>query len=195
MQNLAQPPPPRGSDPPRGRRKTSRWNERPECPTPAAVVPAPNLQPDGEPTTTAQREKRRPALAGIPARHRTAVSPRARLPCRPSPAWRITAMISSTRGGSAGKRLPLLTERRPDGTGDTRPPSAGTPPSLSQRARRNRSRRARFSRKAGTVLPVEQREKRRSDDRRSIRVLGEFALFYVPNRLLVRRQELPPEPL
>jgi len=37
-----------------------------------------------------------------PARHRATISPRTRSPWTPSPAWRITAMIYSTRGGSAG---------------------------------------------------------------------------------------------
>jgi hypothetical protein len=37
-----------------------------------------------------------------PARHNTTISPRSRRPCRPSPAMRITATISSTVGGSAG---------------------------------------------------------------------------------------------
>ncbi len=37
-----------------------------------------------------------------PARQRTTIRPRSRRPCAPSPAARITAMISSTFGGSAG---------------------------------------------------------------------------------------------
>ena len=37
-----------------------------------------------------------------PARHSTTISPRSRSPPTPSPAWRMTATISSTRGGSAG---------------------------------------------------------------------------------------------
>jgi hypothetical protein len=37
-----------------------------------------------------------------PARQSTTIRPRARAPCRPSPAQRMTAMISSVRGGSAG---------------------------------------------------------------------------------------------
>jgi hypothetical protein len=37
-----------------------------------------------------------------PARHMITISPRSRRPCAASPAVRITAMISSTFGGSAG---------------------------------------------------------------------------------------------
>ena len=37
-----------------------------------------------------------------PPRHSTAITARIRRPWRSSPAWRMTAMISSTRGGSAG---------------------------------------------------------------------------------------------
>ena len=43
----------------------------------------------------------------------TAISPRARSPWRPSPQQRMTAMISSVRGGSGGYRRPLLPGRRP----------------------------------------------------------------------------------
>src|SRR4051794_10471465 len=48
-----------------------------------------------------------------PARQSTAISPRARCPCKPSPQARMTAMISSVRGGSGGYRRPLLGGRRP----------------------------------------------------------------------------------
>jgi hypothetical protein len=48
-----------------------------------------------------------------PARDRTTIRPRSRRPCGPSPASRITAMISSTLGRSAGYRGPLLCGARP----------------------------------------------------------------------------------
>ncbi|MGO9975565.1 MAG: hypothetical protein ACLP01_22755 [Solirubrobacteraceae bacterium] len=37
-----------------------------------------------------------------PARQSTTINPRIRSAWRPSPAWRMTAMISSTLGGSGG---------------------------------------------------------------------------------------------
>jgi len=37
-----------------------------------------------------------------PARHSTAIIPLILKPCRSSKVWRITATISSTKGGSAG---------------------------------------------------------------------------------------------
>jgi len=37
-----------------------------------------------------------------PARQSTTISPRIRKPCGVVPAWRMTATISSTFGGSAG---------------------------------------------------------------------------------------------
>jgi hypothetical protein len=48
-----------------------------------------------------------------PARQRITIRPRSRRPWAPSPAARITAMISSTLGGSAGYRSPLLRGGRP----------------------------------------------------------------------------------
>jgi hypothetical protein len=48
-----------------------------------------------------------------PASHKTTIRPRSRWPCGSSPASRITAMISSTFGGSAGYRRPLLPGGRP----------------------------------------------------------------------------------
>jgi hypothetical protein len=44
----------------------------------------------------------RASLMRSPARHRTTIRPRSRAPWTPSPAWRITATISSTLGGSTG---------------------------------------------------------------------------------------------
>src|SRR2546423_8937765 len=48
-----------------------------------------------------------------PARQSTTISPRTRAPCAPFPASRMTATISSTRGGSAGERIPLFLGGRP----------------------------------------------------------------------------------
>ena len=48
-----------------------------------------------------------------PPRHRIAISARIRKPCRSWPAWRITTMISSGRGGSGGYCIPLLCGARP----------------------------------------------------------------------------------
>jgi hypothetical protein len=42
------------------------------------------------------------SLMRKPARHSTTISARIRAALRPAPAWRITATISSTVGGSAG---------------------------------------------------------------------------------------------
>jgi hypothetical protein len=69
--------------------------------------------------------------AGHP-HHNTAINARNRRPWRSSPAWRITRMISSARGGSAGYCIPLLCGARParyPGTvaGDRRRPAASTP--------------------------------------------------------------------
>src|SRR3954468_15910512 len=47
-----------------------------------------------------------------PARQRTTINARARAPWSVSSQQRITAMISSVRGGSAGKWRPLFEDRR-----------------------------------------------------------------------------------
>src|SRR3954454_17285381 len=47
-----------------------------------------------------------------PARQRTTINARARAPWSVSSQQRITAMISSVRGGSAGKWRPLFDDRR-----------------------------------------------------------------------------------
>jgi hypothetical protein len=48
-----------------------------------------------------------------PARHKTTIIARIRQPWRLSGLWRSTATISSTVGGSAGLRMPLLPGGRP----------------------------------------------------------------------------------
>jgi hypothetical protein len=48
-----------------------------------------------------------------PARHKITISARSRTPSTLLPASRITAMISSTVGGSAGYRRPLFLGARP----------------------------------------------------------------------------------
>ena len=55
----------------------------------------------------------RASLIRNPARQRTTIKPRRRRPWRLSPATRIAATISSTVGGSAGYRMPLLRGERP----------------------------------------------------------------------------------
>jgi hypothetical protein len=53
------------------------------------------------------------SLMRRPARHRTTISARVLRPCAVPPATRMTATISSTAGGSAGYRRPLLRGGRP----------------------------------------------------------------------------------
>jgi len=48
-----------------------------------------------------------------PPRQSTTISARSLKPCRSSLVWRMTAMISSTVGGSAGYCNPLLRGTRP----------------------------------------------------------------------------------
>ncbi|MGN6171190.1 MAG: hypothetical protein ACTHQQ_23930 [Solirubrobacteraceae bacterium] len=57
--------------------------------------------------------QRHVSLIRSPARHNTTISPRSLTPSMRSPAARMTAMISSTDGGSAGYRKPLLRGGRP----------------------------------------------------------------------------------
>jgi hypothetical protein len=53
------------------------------------------------------------SLIRNPARHSTMITPRSLIPSGPSPAPRMTAMISSTVGGSGGYRRPLFGGVRP----------------------------------------------------------------------------------
>jgi hypothetical protein len=81
------------------------------------------------------------------ARHSTTIRPRTRRPCTPSPERRMTAMISSIVGGSAGYRFPLLRGGRSawnsgSVAGERRRPAASrsssdiTPPQESDSARK-----------------------------------------------------------
>jgi hypothetical protein len=88
-----------------------------------------------------------------PARHNTTTSPRSRRPCTPSPAIRMTATISSTVGGSAGYRRPLL---RAD---DRRESRASSPATVDDRRHQERAIRSRapnpgYDRKRSLSPPV-----------------------------------------
>jgi hypothetical protein len=67
--------------------------------------PAPRIE-----VALAQRER---LLDAQPAAQSTTISARRRAPWPSSVLWRITAMISSTVGGSAGYSCPLLRGGRP----------------------------------------------------------------------------------
>jgi hypothetical protein len=80
------------------------------------VLPTPTVHPDHPSLTTLPARTNTDPVFGSrsdsvsesaslirrPARHRIAISPRVRSAYGPGPAWRITRMISSTVGGSAG---------------------------------------------------------------------------------------------
>ena len=73
-----------------------------------------------------------------PARQSTTISPRTRKPLAPSLAVRMTATISSTRGGSAGYRRPLFLGDRPrwnseNVAGERRRPATSTASSVDTR--------------------------------------------------------------
>ena len=96
-----------------------------------------------------------------PERQSTAIKPRARNPCSPSPQQRITAMISSVRGGSGGYRRPLVRDERPARS----PEHRGRGPTAAQRVQRrwsghdasSRFRRHEAYHRAGRGATVEKR--------------------------------------
>jgi len=79
------------------------------------------------PARGTRRESARASLIRNLARHRIAVSPCVRSAYGPGPDARITRMISSTVGGSAGKPRPLLGGAHPARDQASRPATAGDP--------------------------------------------------------------------
>jgi hypothetical protein len=80
------------------------------------------------------------SLMRRPARQSTTISARVRSPCAVPPATRMTAMISSTAGGSVGYRRPLLRGARPQCkpgivAGERRRPAASSKTELIMEAR------------------------------------------------------------